>query len=219
MHGQRADYIVRGMGALAVAAFGALIARNGVNQLWLIPPAIVAVLAGLYEYRNAQRREHIRIEAYLKLLFAQLDLPHSAYARATYHEIRRDWRSLWRRTYFYQVINYVPDGSRGRGRTFSTTKGVASRAVTNKETFVANFETAAKWRAAMLTTYGYSKEELKRRTPDRRSYMCFPVLESKNQRMIGLVFFDARIAGTFPVVGKEDLIEQAIEQINDMLVQ
>jgi hypothetical protein len=219
MYSERIEQLIAALAALALAAFGALVARDGVSQLWLLPTGIAFVVLAAAQVLYRRRRTYVEVEACLDLLLAQLAFPQHAGVRATYHEVRRDWRRVWRRRCFIQRLDYLPDRRYGKGRSFPVTKGIGRKAYEQKRPVAEHFATDAEWRQTMLNDYGYTKDELEERATDRRSYMAFPVLDYQG-RVKALVWFDAREMGSLPPVGERqltDLVDITADRISAIM--
>jgi len=97
-----------------------------------------------------------------------------------------------------QTFDYIQGGkSYGEGRKFSTKKGIGGMAYIQRGPQVENFDTEEEYREKMFNKYGYTEEEMKKRTRDRRSYLCYPILSDDNDKVIGILYFDSNISNTF----------------------
>jgi hypothetical protein len=106
--------------------------------------------------------------------------------------------------YLTQMFDYVPKGG-GGGRKFPIDKGIIGRAFRVRGPRVENFKTGQEYRERMHREYGYTEEEMGERTPDRRSYLAYPIVEGATERVLGILYFDSDIYGTFEMNEKNEL--------------
>jgi hypothetical protein len=94
-----------------------------------------------------------------------------------------------------QAFDYLPHGGDG-GRRFGSEKGIIAKVDASKGPRVENFASDEENRRRMIAEYNYSLSELGDRRADRRSYACYPLLD-KNHKVLGLIYFDSNVPGTF----------------------
>jgi hypothetical protein len=217
----RTEQLIKGLAALSLAAFGSLISRSGVNQLWLLVPGLIALVLSAYLYKYSERAEALTTGSELSLLLYELNYSSQQGARATYHEVKRDWKTLGRRRCFRQLINYQPEDQRGRGSRYPTDKWIGGMAYREKRDIVENFQSTDMYRQKMVSTYGFTEEEIGQRAPDRLSFMAFPVL-NRRHKVKGLIWFDALVCDAFPPhhaqVDAGDFVKLVTQRIRERMV-
>lgn len=219
MFDPRIETLLKALASLSLAGVTGLFLRQGVNQLWLILPIALTLIVGLLLYGYSERRAHLVTQSHLALLFDELDLPRSTHARATYHEVRRDYRNLWRKKCWYQVINYQPDNARGRGRRWPIDWGLLGRVYRDGTELTFNAKTQVEWSEKMAHEYNFSAVEIRALTQNRFSNMAFPVLKQMNE-VVGVIWFDASEPDIFPVMSDrkgQALIKVTADRISEAL--
>jgi GAF domain-containing protein len=99
------------------------------------------------------------------------------------------------RTELVQAFDYIVQGG-GGGRPFPIDKGIIGRTYETKGPRVENFFSDQEYRERMVSEYNYTTTELMQRTADRRSYMCYPIVD-ENHTVLGLLYLDSDQANTF----------------------
>jgi hypothetical protein len=160
------------------ALFGWLITTDSPG--WSVIPAVFALVAIGAQYNQTEKRWQMMTRQRLNTLLALARLPGAV--RATVHVPRRFGRR------YRQAVDYVPQGN-GRGRSFPLSEGIAGESFTTKQQLVENFTDQAEYDKDMVTKYGYSVEQLSKRTRSRRSYMAVPIV-SDAERVVAVVYFD-----------------------------
>lgn len=178
---------------LSVTAIGILPA-SGVPLWWLAVPVVALLAAKFGEYQVDARERRVALRQQLRLLLELL--PHDrAGVRCTYHiPVRVPLRA---QIMLQQVFDYLPSGG-GGGRRFPTTRGIIGKTFETKAPRVENFRDDAEYRRKMLNEYNYTASELAQRTADRRSYLCYPILD-ENHAVLGLIYFDSDRCGLFTI--------------------
>lgn len=188
----------------------AIILQTQVRYYFLIVPIIGIAFLKRCEYINIEKDKKNSLHAQLNLIVHYLYAQGFESIRCTFHIIKG--------TKFYQVLNYIPSGT-GSDRTFPLDKGIIGKSFRNKESFVENFIDDCDYRDRMIKDYGYTEIEIKKRTMDRRSYFCYPLLD-ENHNILGVIYFDSSINNTFPSIDDrriKDLIT-FLEKIKDSMI-
>ncbi len=135
----------------------------------------------------------------MKLIYSQLVTLHKllpsngSTIRCTYH--RPKHHRFSNDTELVQAFDYILQGG-GGGRSFPTYKGIIGRTYNTKGPRVENFSSDHEYRERMVAEYNYTAEEVMQRTADRRSYMCYPLVD-ENHVVLGLLFLDSDQPNTF----------------------
>lgn len=107
-----------------------------------------------------------------------------------------------------QTFDYIQIGATyGRGRKFPTTKGIIGKSYRQKGPQVENFLDIKEFRKRMVDEYDYTPEEMENRTPDRRSYLCYPILGDLKDNVLGLLYFDSHAPDAFSLTPSDPLIK------------
>jgi hypothetical protein len=162
------------------------------SKWWVALPALLIVGTKVFEYvRSAQLR--------MKIIYYQLQILHKllpsngSTVRCTYHQpVHHRFRN---RTELVQAFDYILQGG-GGGRQFPTNKGIIGKTYNDKGPRVENFFSDPEYRDRMLAEYNYTATELMHRTADRRSYMCYPIVD-ENHIVLGLLYLDSDQPNTF----------------------
>lgn len=159
---------------------------------WVILPVGVIVATKIAEYAHnlSVRMDIVRFQLQLLLTLLPTD---GSRIRCTYH--RPIHHKLRNRTELVQAFDYIREGG-GGGRRFPTDRGIIGKVYSVKAPRVENFASDAEYRDRMVVEYGYTATELMQRTADRRSYICYPIVE-ENHKVLGLVYLDSDTPGTF----------------------
>lgn len=196
---------------LSVIAIG-ILPTSGVSLWWLTVPVVFLLAAKVVEHRVDVRERWVALRQQLLLLVKLLPRD-SADVRCTYH-IPERILFIMGPTTLRQVFDYLPSGG-GGGRRFPTTKGIIGKTLETKGPCVENFSTDAEYRDKMEKEYNYTTRELAQRIADRRSYLCFPIVDEYNV-VLGLIYFDSDYCGLFTMEDTDprwEMIRQAIDVI------
>ncbi len=189
----RRTLVVWGVEFVAVTVIAIVLSTaTTASKWWATLPAAAIVVTKITEYVHTSRvrLEIVRhqLQVFLMLLPGNGSRIRCTYHYPIYHRIRR-------RTDLVQAFDYLPDGG-GGGRPFPTTKGIIGKAYFVKGPRVENFASDEEYRQRMVSEYNYSTAELMKRTVDRRSYACYPLLD-ENHDVLGLIYLDSDTEGTF----------------------
>lgn len=166
-----------------------------VSLWWLSLPVVGILVAKFVEYcLDARERRLTPLRQQLQILLQLLPCDH-ANIRCTYHVPRH--HVVKRHTVLKQAFDYLPTGG-GGGRRFSTSKGIIGKTFETKAPRVENFSSDAEYRTRMVSEYNYTVSELGHRTADRRSYLCYPILDESHV-ILGLIYFDSDRCGLFTI--------------------
>ncbi len=85
---------------------------------------------------------------------------------------------------------YSPIGILGR---------TALRAVSGEEPIVIKeqFSKSTNFIDHMMNYWNFTEFQAERLTPDRKSYLCLPMVDNKNRELLGILYFDSRKTRTF----------------------
>jgi GAF domain-containing protein len=67
---------------------------------------------------------------------------------------------------------------------------LVGKCIERKKLVIESFKSAEDFREKMINSYNYTVNEMKDRSPERRSYLCYPLIDS-NSAVKGVIFFDA----------------------------
>ncbi len=189
---------------VSITAISVILTIQNINNYWLILPIIIIVMIKVFEYRKETSEKYQNIHSQLKLLYAFCSFDKENDVRCVFHA------PVWFGK-LIQTAGYIPTGS-GKGRIFNTKKGIIGKSYSHKMTFVENFSIDDEYRNKMKSDYGYSEDEIKQRTTDRRSYLCLPFIDDSNHKVIGLVYFDSSKPGFF-----QSIEDTKVQEIRTML--
>jgi GAF domain-containing protein len=161
-------------------------------KLWAALPAVIIVASKIAEYLHNVRVRMNIVRYQLQILLTLLPTDGSR-VRCTYH--RPVHQKLRNRTQLAQAFDYIPDGG-GGGRRFPIEKGIIGKVYSIKAPRVENFASDEEYRKRMVAEYNYTTSEVMERTADRRSYVCYPVVE-ENHKVLGVLYLDSDKPGTF----------------------
>lgn len=177
----------------SVTAIGVVLSTaTATAKWWVTAPAALIIAAKIVEYYRYHQAKMDTIRYQLQILVRLLPVG-GARVRCTYH--RPIHHKLRNRTDLAQAFDYLPEGG-GGGRRFRTDKGIIGKVYCNKGPRVENFSSDQEYRERMMSEYNYKESELKERAADRRSYMCYPIVD-ENHDVLGLLFLDSNESGTF----------------------
>ncbi|GGR10233.1 hypothetical protein [Kitasatospora griseola] len=208
---ERQAVIFRGIQLFSSILAGWILGASYVPKVVIILPLLVAMATLGIEFRKARKRSHETIRNHLITLFTMLDLAPRSDARSTIHVPVR--RFLRKGVWFRQVCEYVPNGG-GGGRYLPRGKGIIQKSYTSRAIRTENFHSDEDYRLRMVEEYNYTEEETRERTIDRRSYLCIPIIEF--DKVLGLLYFDARTEGIFPLSGSAGL-QETLENVSDIV--
>jgi len=107
-----------------------------------------------------------------------------------------------------QAFDYIQMGQGyGAGRTYRVAQGIIGKAYRQKGPQVENFASDTDYRRRMVKEYGYTEQEMRKRTADRRSYLCYPIVRDDCDEVIALLYFDSDTPGTFSLDGEDKLVD------------
>lgn len=193
-----------------------LLSVPGVPWYWVGIPVALLVTLKAVEYRLDVRSRYETVRHLLDLLDSLLPAAKGD-ARCTYHVPVR--RILRKPKYMRQAFDYVPKGG-GGGRRFSIEKGIIGKAFTMGGPRVENFATGQEYRERMQLEYGYTEREMGERTPDRRSYLAYPVVEGGTENVLGVLYFDSNVCQAFRKDGADDtwrMVEAVVQPVKRAL--
>src|SRR3972149_5031343 len=67
---------------------------------------------------------------------------------------------------------------------------------------------------------GYTEREMGERTPDRRSYLAYPVVEGGTENVLGVLYFDSNVCQAFRKDGADDtwrMVEAVVQPVKRAL--
>jgi len=190
-----------GLEVLSVAAIG-VIASKPWNSLWLGLPIASYLALMFYEYKSYVTDRQSRVKEQLKLLMKLVSFDTASDVRCTYHV------PCWGKQ-IRQVFDYIPSGG-GGSRKFPQDKGIGGKAFSEKKWLVENFRDDEEYRLQMVTKYGYTSAELRKRRADRRSYFCYSLVDEKHE-VLGLIYFDASAVNTFTLDDTDSKMKMLID--------
>ncbi|MBA7633145.1 hypothetical protein ES703_40707 [subsurface metagenome] len=204
--------ITWGFEFLCITAIAIILSQVNWSNYWIFIPILLILGLKFYEYKAAVTEKHLRVQVQLNLLIKLLSYENALDVRCTYH-VPVLWKKL------LQTYDYIPSGG-GGGRRFSREKGIIGKAFVEKGPLVENFQSDQEFRNKMVLEYKYSTEELQHRKADRKSYLCYPIVD-ENHKVLGVIYFDSPNPNTF-TLNKDDtkvqMIIQACEAIKDRLL-
>lgn len=116
-----------------------------------------------------------------------------------------------------QTFDYIQIGrTYGRGRKFPIRKGIIGKSYSQKGPQVENFNTDNEYRERMVSEYGYTPAEMMKRTTDRKSYLCYPILNDHGDKVLGLLYFDSNVFNTFTLNQDDTLIKALHSGMNSI---
>lgn len=182
---------------VCITGVAIVLSVSSVNNTWILVPAIALIFAKVFQYRAFVRQRHLRVEEQLDIL--RVLLPNKGTdLRCTYHI---PVKPIWGPRKLLQTFDYLPNGGGGL-RQFPINKGIIGKTYQHKAPIVENFRTDEEYRNQMMLRYNYTQEELAQRTADRKSYLCYPLLDA-NHKVLGLLYFDSNQPGTFRLDEKD----------------
>jgi hypothetical protein len=205
--------LLRALELIGAALFGWFIAPGTPPDWWSVPAASIALAPTVAGLVLSQRERIAQISAPMRAIMRSSQFDVSADVRCTFHT------PVARGNKFRQAVDYVPTGT-GKGRSFPIDRGIVGRAFRELGTFTENFSSDEEFRHKMVTVYRWTQQEAAQRTVDRRSYLCIPVSD-EDGCLLGVVFFDAAVEGTFPSSGSVSravLIESLVREIRDLMI-
>lgn len=195
---------------LSIIAISYILTTHTIRDYWITVLICLVLYSKLVEHRMSISEAQAKIQVQLNFLYKVLFFAPQDNVRCTFHT------PIWRNR-LLQSCNYIPTGG-GVGRTFPSDKGIIGKAYQQKESFVVNFVDDQEYSQWMVSDYGYTHDEVKQRTTDRRSYFCHPLIDEEH-KVLGLVYFDSSTYNKFPnttnqqmrdLIIKLDLIRDSI---------
>jgi hypothetical protein len=156
------------------------------TKWWVAIPVAVIILSKIAEYIQYEHAAINVVRYQLQVLLTLLPADGSR-IRCTYH--RPSYRWLRNRMELVQAFDYIPTGG-GGGRYFSVGKGIIGKVYSIKAPRVENFASDEEYRRRMVAEYNYTVADVMERTADRRSYLCYPILD-ENHAVLGLLYLDS----------------------------
>lgn len=188
----RRAFIAWGIEFIGIIVIGVILAIDALGDWWVVLPILAVFGAKAWEYRLSVRERNLQVRRQLELLRSLL--PYHDGVRCTYHvPVRRLWGASPR---LRQAFDYIPNGG-GGGYKYPANKGIIGVTYKEKGPKCENFADDDEYRHAMVNRYNYSLEELGQRTADRRSYLCYPILDDNSHVVLGLLYFDSNQSGVF----------------------
>ncbi|MBZ5510360.1 MAG: hypothetical protein LAN70_04245 [Acidobacteriia bacterium] len=163
-----------------------------VAKAWVALPGIIIVGVKIFEYNDSVRERMNAVRYQLQILLTLLPSEGAA-VRGTYHRPTHHWYR--KQTELVQAFDYIPIGG-GGGRSFPIEKGIIGKVYSIKAPRVENFASDEEYRTRMVNEYNYTVSEVAQRTADRRSYVCFPIV-NENHEVLGLIYLDSDTPNTF----------------------
>ncbi len=152
-----------------------------VEQLYLlIIPIVGMIIIKCVEihFNNIEKIENVRI--LLDYVWRILEFEPDKDVRLTFHKPSKKK--------YKQMINYIPNGN-GKDRTWNSNKGLVGVCIEKKKLVVESFNSDEEFKNKMITKYNYSASEIQEISPERKSYLCYPIL---NDTIVeGILFFDS----------------------------
>lgn len=197
---------------LSILAITIILSQNQCSNYWIIIPIAIMLCLKAYEYLAAVAQLYLRVKSQLALLIKVVSFEDALNVRCTY-QVPVLFNKL------FQTCDYMPCGGGGL-RRFSRNKGIIGKSFIEKRVLVENFNNDKEYRKQMIHKYNYTKEDLKKRTADRRSYFCYPVLD-ENHKVHGLIYLDSSRPNTFTLDHNDSRtknIIQICEAIRDIML-
>lgn len=208
-------YLIRIFEFVCVTAITYVLAQADVNNAWLVVPIAIFVGMMIWEYHLASTERQLGVRDQLRLLMQFLPFEPGQTVRCTYHIPMRRFPRFQVRE-LRQAFDYIPTGT-GAGRSFPIEKGIIGEAYCKKRALVANFRDDEDFRQQMLSKYKYSKGELGLRRADRRSYLCYSLVDEVN-KVIGLIYFDSNKSETFKSLAGQPQIPDENDRLTKMIL-
>lgn len=136
------------------------------------------------EYEAVRRLEYL-----LPVLFHVLELADGD--RATIHRLRR-----WPTKGYDQLTEYYPPSvkKRARGRHFSMSHGIVAQCFTTHEPQRWSVPNGVSLQDALKERWSFTDDEVARLTPDRKSFLAFPIARRGNYAR-AVLYIDSPDAG------------------------
>lgn len=115
----------------------------------------------------------------------------------------------------WQVTNYVPGRTRGRGKRLVDSQGIVGRAFRLGRSTIISIRDEQQQRDfedELLEKWGFNKDEAARLSKDRRAYLAVPI-KSRTGPVIAVIYCDGKDPDTF---GDQDRTLQAAESMASM---
>jgi hypothetical protein len=208
------QYYLWGIEFLSITAIGIL--TQFINLYWylLLIPIVLIIGCKIVEYRFDRSDKMDKVKIQLELLWRLLKYETSVHARITFHRPHK------KKKLYKQLIDYVPNG-KGKGRSFNSIQGLVSKCIEKKKLVIESFSSDEEYRMKMVTEYNYTKVELQDRSADRRSYLCYPLVNNHTNIVMGVIYLDATKPNVYsddPTLADNLIIKEVASSIYDILI-
>ena len=149
-----------------------------------------------------------RLQRY-KLVRAQMNLLVQLLDRNSYGDIRCTFHvPIWfGKRKLMQAFDYIRFGdSYGGWRCQPIIKGIIGKNYKDGKPKAENFKDENEYQTQMVNKYGYTFEEANKLTNDRKSYLCYPIVDEKGT-VLGLMYFDSDQYGSYSVDDTHELMK------------
>jgi hypothetical protein len=154
--------------------------------IWIFLVALI-VFPGRYDVAA--------LEAALGAFFSAMEFPASVHIRcAIYVPIKKGSK-------LEQITNYIPDGKSGKGHRLDSRAGIVGRAFRENKHWLENlndekFSSSEYFLNDMVSRWGFTHEEARKLTQDRRSYSAL-VIKDESKVIIGILYSDSNSIEAF----------------------
>lgn len=195
-------YILWAIEFLLITSIG-LIPTFYADKLYILIFPIIGMIGIKFienHFNNIEKLENVRI--LLDYVWRILEFEPDKDVRLTFHRpTKRKYK---------QMINYIPNGN-GKNRTWDSNKGLVGKCIEKKRLVVESFDSDEEFKEKMIRKYNYSADEIKEISPERKSYLCYPIL---NDTVVeGILFFDSVQPNTFNN-NKNDYKNKLIQKVS-----
>lgn len=181
-------------GTLAASAGLALFLKNDSPWQGLAWLGLCVTVISFILYPG--RYDMSALEAALDAFYSAMEFPPDENIRcAIYVPIRRG-------NYLKQITSYMPGRQGGPGNKIHSSKGiVGSRAYREDEHRIAvltdlNYSSAEFFQSQMVTRWGFTKDDARRLTQDRRAYWAL-IIKDEKHNTLGVLYCDSNKLCTF----------------------
>jgi len=103
--------------------------------------------------------------------------------------------------YLKQITSYMPSGRGGRGNKVHSSKGIIGRAYREDEHRIEllkdlNYSSTEFFQSQMVTRWGFTKDDARKLTQDRRAY-CALIIKDEKRNTVGMLYCDSNKLSTF----------------------
>jgi hypothetical protein len=157
--------------------------------LWLIAPAIAVILLNFFVTLPWWTKPST-VSVFLRMLREIIGAQPGEDVRCAIFRPSLFCKSL------VEVVMVTVDGKQQRRRRvrMKVSQGVAGRAYRTKE--LCYVPITADWGSQLMTEFGFTDREILKFDPNRRSYLCIPILGEQRQ-VVAILSFDSKNADTF----------------------